>query len=161
MATTIEITYILSSGDITFFDDEDIYSLDVAKEAAKQKMREDGSIESIEINRKDSRYNGLVYEGKMEREADNLDEFYFDSMYQEPPIRYLIITGSDTDQSLYIEVNWENEAIKEWCDRIKTQGMISEPWICRIQEEIYSDDGEWCDMYDGEPWKGFYLRREP
>lgn len=156
-----EITYVLSIGDVPFIDADEIGSLDTAKETAKTIMRKDKAIDSIEINRRDGRYAGLVYEGKMERESDNPDEFYFNSMYQEPPIRYLIITGSDTDQSVYIEVNWENEAIKEWCDRIKIQGTITEPWICRIQEEIYSDDGEWCDMYDGEPWKGFYLRREP
>lgn len=158
---TTKITYTLSIDGVPFIDADAISSLDTAKETAKAIMRNDKAIDSIEINRRDKRYAGLVYEGSVERESDNPDEFYFDSMYQEPPIRYLIITGSDTDQDVYIEVNWENVAIKEWCDRIKTQGIITEPWICRIQEEIYSDDGEWCDMYDGEPWKGFYLRREP
>lgn len=155
------ITYILSIGDVPFIDADEIGSLDTAKETAKTIMRKDKAIDSIEINRRDERYNGLVYEGSVERESDNPDELYFNSMYQEPPIRFLIITGSDTDQDVYLEVDWENVAIKEWCDAIKTQGIITEPWICRIQEEIYSDDGEWYDMYDGEPWKGFYLRREP
>lgn len=160
MTTTIEITYILSSGDVTFFDDEDIYSFDEAKEAAKKKMREDSSIESIEINRKDSRFNGYDYEGKMERDEDSPDGFYFDASYTEPPLRFLIITGTDDNQDVYMEVDHPNEAINEWCDRIKTQGYIERPWICRIQGEVYSDDGEWCDMYDGEAWNGFYLRRE-
>lgn len=158
--TTTVITYILSVGDVPFIDADEIGSLDTAKEAAKAIMSKDKSIDSVEINREDSRFNGYVYEGKMERDDDSEDGFYFDSMYPEPPIRYLIITGSDTDQSVYLEVDWQNEAISEWCNRIKTQGYIERPWICRIQKEVYSDDGEWCDMYDGEPWNGFYLRRE-
>ena len=156
----IEITYILSIGDVPFIDADEIGSLDTAKEFAKTIMRKDKAIDSIEINREDSRFSGLVYEGKIERESDNPNEFYFNSMQPEPPIRYLIITGSDTDQSVELEIDWQNEAINEWCNRIKTQGTIERPWICRIQEEIYSDDGEWCDVYDGEPWNGFYIRRE-
>ncbi len=50
--------------------------------------------------------------------------------------------------------------LSKWCDTVKSQGSIGQPWVCRIQEEVYSDDGEWCDMYDGEPWNGFYIRRE-
>ena len=157
---TTEITYILSSEEVTFMDIDEIYSLDEAKEAAKERMRKDSSIEAIEINRKDSRFAGYDYEGKMERNDDSEDGFYFDSMRPEPPIRFLIITGYDDNQELCCEEHSPDNAIDAWCNTIKVQGTIEHPWICRIQEEIYSDDGEWCDMYDGEPWNGFYIRRE-
>lgn len=158
---TTKITYTLSIDGVPFIDADAISSLDTAKETAKAIMLKDRTIDSVEINRKDSRFAGMDYEGCMNREVGNPDEFWFDSMSPEPPIRFLIIAGSETNQSIDQETFSSDRAINAWCDRIKRQGTIEEPWICRIQEEIYSDDGEWCEVYDGEPWKGFYLRREP
>lgn len=158
MGTTI--TYILSIDGVNFINADSICSLDAAKEIAKSIMAKDKSIDSIEINRKDSRFSGMDYEGCLNREADNRNEFWFDSMSPEPPIRFLIISGNESCQDVDLETFSSDKAIDAWCNRVKTQGTIDCPWVCRIQEERYSDSGEWCDMYDGDPWNGFYLRRE-